>query len=346
MSTGAHDSFPFQRDVQAPGLSLSQQRVLERLKRTGAATIPALAGELSLNVETVRHHLRALVGLGYVERQGTRKPRAGRPEVVYTLTSQAERLFPSRQGEVLRGLAEYLRETGNASLIEEFFERWISSRRSAALARVQGLTGEPRLREVAAIMAELGFMSSVEVEGGSGQLHLRNCPLRDLVEVSKVPCRAEIAFIRRAPGGATHSPRLHPRWRHILLVHIDSWLTSVSRPGRSARDPPSHLWVDQSVRDDGRRTGPTHQSRTKPVRTRSTPGLGGPGPISLRAPSSGAATPQTAVAAPQRKVAMPSRQTLSAAPHRPLPSSGAKCHPRALVGCRVCTGGALHHGSR
>lgn len=189
-----------QYEVQAPGLSLSQQRVLERLKRTGATTIPSLAGELSLNVETLRHHLRALESLGYVERQGTRKPRPGRPEVVYALTVQVERLFPTRQGEVLRGLAEYLKETGNSSLMEEFFERWISSRRPAALARVNGLTGEARLREVAAIMAELGFMASAEMDGDSAQLHLCNCPLRDLVEVTKAPCRAEIAFIRELMG--------------------------------------------------------------------------------------------------------------------------------------------------
>jgi predicted ArsR family transcriptional regulator len=187
-------------DLQAPGLSPSQQRVLGRLKRTGATTIPVIAGELSLNVETVRHHLRALEGLGYVERRGTRKPRPGRPEVLYALTAQAERLFPSRQGEVLRGLAEYLKETGNSALIEEFFERWISARRPAALARVEGLTGEARLREVAAIMAELGFMASAEMAGDRGQLHLCNCPLRDLVEVSTVPCRAEIAFIRQLLG--------------------------------------------------------------------------------------------------------------------------------------------------
>jgi predicted ArsR family transcriptional regulator len=187
-------------DVQAPGLSLSQQRVLQRLKRTGATTIPALAGELSLNVETVRHHLRALVGLGYVERQGTRKPRPGRPEVIYALTSQAGRLFPSRQGEMLQGLALHLKATGNAYLIEQYFERWIDARRPAAMARVQGLTGQARLLEVAAIMTELGFMASAGDDDGNGQLHLCNCPLRDLVEVSKVPCRAEIAFIHELLG--------------------------------------------------------------------------------------------------------------------------------------------------
>lgn len=200
MSTGADDSPSVGPAVEAPGLSLSQQRVLERLKLTGTTTIPVLAGELSLNVETVRHHLRALAALGYVKRQGTRKPRPGRPEVVYALTTQADRLFPNRQGELLRGLAEYLQETGNTSLLDEFFERWIQARRSAAMARLHGLMGPARLREVAVIMTELGFMAWAEVEGGSGQLHMCNCPLRDLVEVSNAPCRAETSLIRELLG--------------------------------------------------------------------------------------------------------------------------------------------------
>ena len=200
MSNGFRDSSSFQPDVQAPGLPLSQQRVLERLKRTGATTIPALAAKLSLNVETLRHHLRALEGMGYVKRVGTRKPKPGRPEVIFALTSQAEQLFPSQQSEVLRGLAEHLKETGNTALIDEFFDRWIGTRRSAAMARVEGLTGEARLREVADIMSELGFMAAADIESGHDQLHLCNCPLRDLVEVTKVPCRAEIGFIRELLG--------------------------------------------------------------------------------------------------------------------------------------------------
>jgi predicted ArsR family transcriptional regulator len=200
MSSRSPDGSPLQPDVQAPGLSLSQRRVLERLKRAGATTIPVLAGALSLNVETVRHHLRALEQLGYVERRGTRRPGPGRPEVVYALTDRAEGLFPDRQGEILQGLAAYLKETGNASLIEEFFERWISSRRQRAKARVEGLEGTARLQEVAAIMAELGFMASANVAAGRAQLHLCNCPLRDLVEVSRVPCRMEIAFMRELLG--------------------------------------------------------------------------------------------------------------------------------------------------
>lgn len=196
--------------VRAPGLGDSQRQLLDALKRRGAASIPVLAVEVALNVETVRHHLQGLVGLGLVERQGTRRSGPGRPEVVYALTAEAERLFPRREGEVLQALAAYMMETGNEEALRSFFDAYIDERRDAALARVAHLEGHARVEEVARILSELGFMALAEqvetVGEGAGDgndranLRLCHCPLRELVEVTTIPCRAEIGFIRELLG--------------------------------------------------------------------------------------------------------------------------------------------------
>ncbi|HEX6693237.1 MAG TPA: winged helix-turn-helix transcriptional regulator [Longimicrobiales bacterium] len=194
--------------IEAPGLSRSQVQVLEALKRGGDSTIPDLATRVGLNVETVRHHLRALESHGYAFRRGTRIRRAGRPEIVYGLTAAAENLFPRREGEVLRALAQYLKSSGTEGVLEEFFDSYIGARRAAAHARVEGLTGDARVAEVAAILSELGFMASSTPTGAveaveakdAPMLHLCHCPLRDLVDVSRVPCRAELGFIRELLG--------------------------------------------------------------------------------------------------------------------------------------------------
>jgi len=188
------------RDVRAPGLPASQQQLLELLKRRGATTIPVLAEGVSLNVETVRHHLRALESLGYVERRGTRPAGPGRPEVVYGLTAAAGELFPSREGELLRALAAHLKETGNEGLLKDFFAKWIDARRADALARVEGLAGDERVEEVARILSEFGFMASAETGRNLPRLHLCNCPMRELVEVSRIPCQAELGFVRELLG--------------------------------------------------------------------------------------------------------------------------------------------------
>lgn len=189
--------------VHAPGLGATQRSVLELLKRRGRSTIAQVATSLGLNVETVREHVRALGAQGLVARldgagTGARRGR-GRPELVYGLTPSAERLFPRAEGEILQELAAYLRETGNEELLGDFFERYIGARREDALERVRGLRGSARLAEVARILSELGFMAEVEA-AESPRLRLCHCPLRDLVDVTRVPCRAEIGFVAELMG--------------------------------------------------------------------------------------------------------------------------------------------------
>lgn len=191
--------------ANVPGLSESQQRLLNALKRIGAATTPVLAECVELNVETVRHHLRKLESLGLVERAGTRSMGPGRPEVVHTLTATADALFPRREGEVLHALALHLKQTGNEQLLETFFRSYIDERRPEAMARVAPLEGRARLDEVARILSELGFMAEAG-EGDSSELRLCHCPLRDLVGATKVPCRAEMGFVTELLGGEA-SPR-------------------------------------------------------------------------------------------------------------------------------------------
>jgi predicted ArsR family transcriptional regulator len=182
------------------GLGASQRALVQVLKTRGAAAVPELAGAVGLNVETVRHHVQQLMALGVVERQGTRRAGPGRPEVVYVLAGAADALFPRREGEVLRALARHLKETGQERVLESFFESYIGARRAEAHARVSGLDGEARLQEVARILTELGFMAELEERDGGGRLRLCHCPMRELVEETTIPCRAELGFIRELLG--------------------------------------------------------------------------------------------------------------------------------------------------
>jgi predicted ArsR family transcriptional regulator len=183
------------------GLGESQQRILEHLKRHGAGTIPAIAADLGLNVETVRAHLRSLGGEGLVRRAGRRPKGPGRPEIVYELTGAAEALFPQREGQVLQELVRHLEASGQPELVHTFFEAYVDRRRSEALARVRDLEGERRLEEVARILTEEGFMAELDVDdAGRRVLRLCHCPLRGLVRVTRVPCRAELGFVRDLLG--------------------------------------------------------------------------------------------------------------------------------------------------
>ena len=183
------------------GLGASQQRLIEHLKRNGASTIPAMAEDVELNVETVRAHLRALAGEGLVRRAGSRPRGPGRPEILYELTAEAEALFPNREGELLQRLATYLERKGQADVVAGFLEEYVDGRRTAGLARLEGLEGTARLREVALMLSEEGFMAEIDSEEADRPLlRLCNCPVRKLVTATRAPCAAELGFVNELVG--------------------------------------------------------------------------------------------------------------------------------------------------
>jgi predicted ArsR family transcriptional regulator len=189
-------------ELGAVGFGDSQADVLRAVKRLGEATLGELAASLGLARETLRDHCRGLAAQGLVERAGVRRSGPGRPQVVYRLSARGEELFPRREGELLAELARFLLATGGEGHLERFFAERAERRRPALERRVAGLDGEDRLREVAAILSEQGYLAEPAAgtaEGGVG-LRLCHCPLRDLVAVSQLPCRAEMALVEHLLG--------------------------------------------------------------------------------------------------------------------------------------------------
>lgn len=178
-------------------------KVLEHIKRSGRSSIPDLARAFSLSPETVRAHVRALFDAGLLEASGSRSQGRGRPERVWALTREAERLFPRREGELLRGLASHLREVGKEEVLVSFLERFAADRSAAAARSLEGLEGTERLLGVARILTEEGYMAELRPgsNGAPPRLRLCHCPLRELVDVSRAPCKAEISFVRSLVGG-------------------------------------------------------------------------------------------------------------------------------------------------
>ncbi len=223
----------FPDDFGAPGLGESQRSLLVELKRRGEATLADVADVVDLATETVREHLNALTARGLVERVGRRRNGPGRPRIVYGLSDRGEALFPHREGVLLGELATHLVESGRENVLEEFFERRIGEQRSDAASRLEGLEGRERVREVARILSDQGFMAEVEeVEATDGEargseeevgallLRLCHCPLKDLVAASRLPCRAEIEFVEELLGQDLSREAWMPEGDHSCTYRI------------------------------------------------------------------------------------------------------------------------------
>ncbi|HET9708141.1 MAG TPA: winged helix-turn-helix transcriptional regulator [Gemmatimonadales bacterium] len=186
------------------GLGDTQQAVLLVLKHLGNATQSQVAREVPFAPATLREHLQALVASGLVQRQGSRHGKPGRPEVVYALTDRGEALFPNRSPQLLRELIGHLTERGYTRVLHRFFRDRVAVRRPAALARISGLAGSARVREVARILSEEGFMAQVGTSPQEPTLRLCHCPIRDVVSVTQLPCQFEQQLIAELLGRQVH----------------------------------------------------------------------------------------------------------------------------------------------
>ena len=185
----------------APGLGDSQRVLLGLLKRRGATTIVDLERAVGLARESVRDHLQALVAAGYVERAGVRRAGPGRPAAVYRLSERGERLFPQREPELLREMAAFILAERREDVLERFLDARAAGKRQQHGARLAGLTGRERAEALAAILDEEGFLAELEpTDDGRCKLRLCHCPLRELVAVTRLPCRSELALVQELLG--------------------------------------------------------------------------------------------------------------------------------------------------
>jgi len=190
---------------RSPGLGDTQRAVLSALREHGPLTLSEVGECVDRNRETLRHHMESLARLHLVERAGSEGQGRGRPEVVYRLAADGHSLFPRREAEVLRELVEFLLARGDAPLLEAFFSRRAARKRELLETQLQGVDGEARLKAVAEFLTGEGFLSRVETAGETENskaktLRIVHCPLRDLIDSTKLPCRAELDLVAELLG--------------------------------------------------------------------------------------------------------------------------------------------------
>lgn len=225
-------------DLRAPGLGGSRRLLLDRLKRLGEAGLAELTAGLDLTVETVRSHLEALVAQGLVERAGLERAGVGRPRVRYRLAPAGEALFPDRGGELLRELAAHLLASGRGDLLEQFFAARLERKQAEAQAQVGRLAPAQRLDAVARLLSAEGFLAEVNDDSSQPRLRLHHCPLRELVEVTRLPCRSEMALVGALLGQPLRREGFIPEGAPACTYAVD--LPTTPQADTNAPPPARH----------------------------------------------------------------------------------------------------------
>jgi predicted ArsR family transcriptional regulator len=172
--------------------------IMSTLKALGEATADQLASELRLTVGAVRQQLGPLSDEGLVAHRDERSGR-GRPRRWYCLTPAAEALFPKRYGQLTNQLLGFLEPEAVA---EAFVQRG-RQREERALVRLEGLDFDDKIRELATILDEDGYLASCEPIAGGWRIAELNCAILDVARHHPAACGSELAFIRSLLPEAT-----------------------------------------------------------------------------------------------------------------------------------------------
>jgi predicted ArsR family transcriptional regulator len=186
-----------------PPITDAKRRLVERLKRVGSATVPELAHTFALTDTAVRQHLEALEGSGLVERTSAPAGGRGRPPSNWRLTPLADDLFPDRHDDLTVELITGIR----AALGDDALERVIDVRTAnqerayrAALADPTTTSVRVRVRRLAALRSDEGYLAEAIGDGDAMVLVEHHCPVCDAATVCQGLCRGELELFRRVLG--------------------------------------------------------------------------------------------------------------------------------------------------
>ena len=179
----------------------TRRQILDILKRRGRATLEELSREVGLSPVTVRVHLSVLQRDDLVSVDEARG-KVGRPYFVYSLTEEAEELFPKRyhvfSNRLLASLNETLSPETMQALLSHMAEVWAAERAH----RLAGKGLAERVAEVAQIRTEEGAIADWEKVEEGYLLRQYNCPNLLVSRVHPEVCDVEEDYITRMLGVA------------------------------------------------------------------------------------------------------------------------------------------------
>jgi predicted ArsR family transcriptional regulator len=170
------------------------------LLRGSSCTVEELTEQLSLTDNAVRAHLTTLERDGLIRQSGVRRgPR--KPHFTYSLTPEAERLFPKAYDALLNQLIAVLKGRLSEAELEEVL-REVGRDLAAGEPSAAGDDLESRVRGALKVLESIGGTAEAKREGDKVIIRGAGCPLAATVSAHPEVCRlAEslIATIVKAP---------------------------------------------------------------------------------------------------------------------------------------------------
>jgi predicted ArsR family transcriptional regulator len=178
----------------------TRRAIVRLLKQEGALDSASLARRLKLTPMAVRQHLYQLQREKLVAAEERPVP-LGRPAKFWQLTRAADRLFPEAYAELTLALIGALGETLGPSGMQKVLDARSAAQRAAYGARIaRSAPLLEKLRELARVRTEEGYMAEVRRDGGSFLFIENHCPICAAANACQGFCSAELDLFRSVLG--------------------------------------------------------------------------------------------------------------------------------------------------
>ncbi|RZI62407.1 MAG: MarR family transcriptional regulator [Rubrivivax sp.] len=179
----------------------NEERLLFELKSRGPQAAAALAATVAITPMGAHKLLARLEEQGLVEAQDDQRGEAGRPRKLWSLTAAGHGRFPDRHADLTVQLIQQARAVfGEAGLDQLILARERDSERRYRAAMDRCRTTGDRVRELARLRAEEGYMARAERVGKDWLLVEDHCPICAAAQSCQGFCRSELALFERCLG--------------------------------------------------------------------------------------------------------------------------------------------------
>lgn len=180
-------------------ISETRMRILQLLKMRANMTVAQLTDALHISQMGIRQHLAILEAEGLVEHYQEKQGR-GRPPHVYQLTDQANSLFPTTYANFAVGLMHEVAKFNGPGFINKVFRGRMKAQLETYQQRLEGKTLCERIKELARIRDEEGYMARFDENAEDYVLIEHNCPIAVIAQEYPYVCEIELALFRQSLG--------------------------------------------------------------------------------------------------------------------------------------------------
>ena len=173
--------------------------ILLKLKMLQPLAAKELARVFGVSANAIRRHLKELEAEGLIvygrEQRGT-----GAPTFAYQLSRDGEALFPNHYEQALTRLIGHVIDAEGREAAVGVAEEQFADLRRRLGSDLQTSTPMDRLRTVAGVMEEAGFMADSSQVDGETRLSVHNCALLAVATCLPEVCDTELHFLEDALG--------------------------------------------------------------------------------------------------------------------------------------------------